>query len=239
VSRSPSEIYDFADSAIVRIPFTRYLNASDAVALISIGLAAFALGRTKLFVGQRWKSLLAALFLVSLLPLARLAQGNFQGEVEPIRLSRPVYLGPEDIEELSVWLHRNTREDALIATNFLCSEDRIDECTEANAREECAQREPVLMASWALAALSKREFLYLSQFWDNEQNYYTLHKISTGLGSELSSTSLSQLESAGVTYYVASRAHTNVKVWKLLLEQSSFATTNFVVVALEDLDVRV
>jgi len=47
------------------------------------------------------------------------------------------------------------------------------------------------------------------------------------------------LESAGVTYYVASRAHTNVKVWKLLLEQSSFATTNFVVVALEDLDVRV
>jgi hypothetical protein len=90
------------------------------------------------------------------------------------------------------------------------------------------------MASWALTALSRREFTYLSQTWDSRPIHYFQHLAATRLGSELSPDAVGELEDLGVSRYVASREHTSPVVWSMLLSVSELSTANFVVVSLLD-----
>ena len=91
------------------------------------------------------------------------------------------------------------------------------------------------MASWALTALSEREFLYLSQGWHYKVTYYFSHQTSTRLGKELSLSAARELQELGVSYYVASREHTNSAVWPRLRDAADFSTEHFVVVSLASL----
>lgn len=234
MSRSPSDIYDVVDTLIVRFAPTRYLNASDAIALLLILFFGLVVGRMNWLAGLQKSSLTVILLLSAFLPAARMIDRSLTTENESIRQTRPSFLGPSDIEDVGNWLRKNTEESSLLATNFLCPDDRIGECSASTSQKLCVRDEPALMASWALTAISGREFLYLSQFWDNETNYYFLHQLSTNLGSQLSSESISGLRDAGVTHYVASKAHTNAKVWQRMQRISSFASRNFVVVSLRD-----
>lgn len=235
LNRSPSAIYNAVDSWIVRFSVTRYLNASDAIALSVSLLTGLVMARLKPVSNWRHASLVTVLILFALLPTARLVTKNVTTDHETIRLSRPSYLGPRDIEDVGRWLEENLDSRSLLATNFLCGDDRIAECTNSSSQIECPRTEPALMASWALTALSKREFVYLSQFWDSETNYYALHQLSTNLGNDLSSASVLQLERAGVSHYVASRTHSDADVWRILRDTAKFSTENFAVVVLQDL----
>ena len=236
LSRSQSATYNAVDSWIVRFAITRYLNASDAIALPIILLAGLVMAKLKPFSNWKRASLVTVFVLFALLPTARLVTKNLTTDNETIRLSRPSYLGPRDIEDVGRWLEVNLDSRSLLATNFLCGDDRIAECTNSSSQVECPRTEPALMASWALAALSKREFVYLSQFWDSETNYYALHQLSTKLGNDLSLASVLQLERAGVTHYVASRTHSDPEVWRSLQDMSRFSTENFAVVELRELE---
>jgi hypothetical protein len=235
LNRSPSAIYNAVDSWIVRFSVTRYLNASDVFALSVSLLTGLVMARLKPVSNWRHASLVTVLILFALLPTARLVTKNVTTDHETIRLSRPSYLGPRDIEDVGRWLEENLDSRSLLATNFLCGDDRIAECTNSSSQIECPRTEPALMASWALTALSKREFVYLSQFWDSETNYYALHQLSTNLGNNLSSASVLQLERAGVSHYVASRTHSDADVWRILRDTAKFSTENFAVVVLQDL----
>jgi len=91
------------------------------------------------------------------------------------------------------------------------------------------------MAGWALSALSKREFLYLSQGWNTKTVYYFDHQRSTRLGSEVSIDAIDELRKQGVEYYIASVNHTDLRAWQQLRSAAEFGTENFVVVYLPKL----
>jgi hypothetical protein len=236
LNTSPGRLYDIVDVSIVKIELFRYLNAADVIALTSaLGLAAL-IGILPYWRPIPARFLLALLCLVSLVPISRLATKSWTSETEPVRLSRPSYFGPADIEQVSDWIRRNTSFGTLLATNYLCMDDRIGECIRNTEETRCPRREPAQMASWALAALSRREFFYLSQFWDLETNYYFVHRLSTGLGSNLSESSVAELRRVGVEYYVASKPHTNSLVWQELTSYAEFRTENFLVVSLSNVE---
>jgi hypothetical protein len=153
--------------------------------------------------------------------------------VDVTRLSRPADFGPADIEQLADWLKKNTTSNALLATNFLCPSDRLVECSDSTAAIACAREQPALMASWALAALSKRDFLYLSQSWSSRPHDYFLHQQSVSLGVDLSVESIRGLQDNGVSFFVASRDHTSPRVWSQLRNGAVLATDHFVVVSLK------
>ena len=232
---SPGQLYDIVDVFIVKVDLLRYLNAADVIALTSALLLAILIAAIPYWRPIPSRTLLIWLCLLSLVPIARLATNSATSETNPVRLTRPSYFGPSDIEQVSDWIRGNTSFGTLLATNYLCMEDRISECIRNTEETRCPRREPAQMASWVFAALSRREFLYLSQFWDLETNYYFLHRLSTDLGSSLSESSVSELKRAGVDYYVASKDHTNPVVWQQLVSDAEFKTENFVVVSLSNL----
>jgi hypothetical protein len=238
LNMSPGQLYDAVDVFIVKFEFMRYLNASDVIALSSALFLAFVFAALPTWRSIRLRFLLALLCLVSLVPIGRLATKSWTSETDPVRLSRPSYFGPADIEQVGDWIRDNTSFGTLFATNYLCMDDRIGECIRSVEEIKCPRRQPAQMASWALAALSRREFLYLSQFWDLETNYYFLHRLSTDLGSSLTEASVSELQHVGVDFYVASKDHTSPTVWQQLSASAEFATPNFLVVSLSELESR-
>jgi len=238
-SRGPSAAYDQVDSLVVNVSFLRYLNPSDVIALALVAVAAVFIARTRMLGSESdsrlHKFLLAAVVLIALLPLVRLASDSAVAETDPTRLARPADFGPADIEDVGHWLQHNTEPGTLLATNYLCPDSRIDECTAPPTKAECPRTEPALMASWALAALSKREFYYLSQMWDTHSSYYLEHLTSTRVGNEFSPSAVEALKDTGVSYYVASREHTNPRVWPILRDAAELRTEHFAVVSLRKL----
>ena len=238
-SRGPSGVYDWVDSLVVNVSFLRYLNPSDGIALVLVGAVAVFIARTRLIGGevngQLQKFALSSVFLVSLLPAARLVTDSVVSDIDPTRMSRPADFGPPDIDDVGEWLLHNTEPGTLLATNYLCPESRIDECTTPPTKAECPRTEPALMASWALAALSKREFYYLSQMWDTHSSFYLEHMTSTKVGNDFSSSAVKALEDSGVSYYVASREHTSPMVWPMLRDAADLRTEHFAVVSLRKL----
>ena len=243
VSRGPSEIYDRVDLLLVSVSFLRYLNPADVLALCLAAVTATLVTRTRLLTNtseMRYGGLaLGALLLVSLLPVARLVTDSATSKIDSTRLSRPADFGPGDIEEVGDWIRQNTEPGTLLATNYLCPENRLSECSKPPTVVECPRTEPALMASWALTALSHREFYYLSQMWDLHSSFYLEHMTSTRLGNALSRLAITDLKDVGVTYYVASRDHTNPQVWLRLLDSSELQTEHFAVVSLKKLETQV
>ena len=235
LSEGPSRAYDSVDRFLVGFPPLRYLNASDVMAITLAIAVALVLAKLRLFSGSSARYAITSLVLVSMLPVGRMVFTSATSENDATRLSRPADFGPQDIEHVGQWLRENTSFGTLLATNYLCPNQRLDECTREKPEKACPQHEPSLMASWALTALSRREFLYLSQGWDSNTLYYFIHRTSTRLGSELSPSAVSELESLGVSYYVASRPHSNPRVWSQLLSSAEFSTNNFAVVPLAKL----
>ena len=242
-SRGPSEIYDRVDSLLTSISLLRYLNPADVIALVLVALISLFLAKTRLFTNvseMRFGGLaLGALLLVSLLPVVRLGIDSATSEIDTTRLSRPADFGPGDIEEVGEWIRHNTEPGTLLATNYLCPENRMNECSKPPTSVECPRTEPALMASWALTALSHREFYYLSQMWDLHSSFCLEHMTSTRLGNALSRSAIADLKNLGVTYYVASRDHTNPQVWVRLLGSSELQTKHFAVVSLKKLETQV
>ena len=235
LSQGPSIVYDAVDRLLTGFSPLRYLNASDVIALCVATIAALVLARWQVFGNSRSRYVFACFVLISMLPIGRMVFTSATTENDPTRLSRPADFGPEDIEQVGQWLRDNTTFGTLVATNYLCPSQRLKECTREKAEIACAQHEPSLMSSWALMALSKREFLYLSQGWDSNTLYYFIHRTSTRLGSELSTSAVSELEGLGVSYYVASRQHSHPRVWPKIRAAAAFSTENFAVVSLATL----
>jgi len=232
VSRTPSRAYDVVDSWLVKLSPLRYLNAADVIMLVFVFVAALVVVRYPQF--RRWPSrhLAVVLCLVSLTPLTRTALASATETTPDSRLERPEDLGPSDVDEVAAWLRNNTRPGTLLATNYLCSADRLDECTHSISQHQCARLEPALMAGWALVSISERDFLYLSQYWDTSTIRYFDHQLSSRLGSEVSIAAVDDLEARRVAYYVASKAHSDTRAWQQLRDTASFATENFAVVSL-------
>lgn len=238
LSRGPSDIYDAVDALVVAIRPLRFVNASDAIALALIAAVAAVssqLPKVAQNLSPLFRSVSVALCLVSFLPVSRVVADTMTAQIDETRLSRPADFGPADLDAVADWLHHNTKRGTLIATNYLCPEDRLDECTNARRQVACPRGHPWLMASWALTALSEREFLYLSQGWHYKVTYYFSHQTSTRLGKELSLSAARELQELGVSYYVASREHTNSAVWPRLRDAADFSTEHFVVVSLASL----
>jgi hypothetical protein len=235
LTRSSGEISDAVASFLVSVRPLRFLSAE---AVISLGLAVVAsllLASVSIFGRTSVRYVVSCLCMVSALPIASMVVTSATEANDPIRNSRPSDFGPTDIEEVAQWLDDNTESETLLATNYLCPPDRLVECTGVVRETACPRRHPTLMASWALTALSKREFLYLSQSWDSHTLYYFIHKTSTRLGREGSPESLQELQDLGVDYYVASVEHTNPKVWPMLRDAAELSTENFVVVSINKL----
>jgi len=235
LSRTPSRAYDVVDSWLVALRFTRYLNASDVIALAVVLAIAPFLARMRQFAVWRPTLAAVALCLVGLTPFMRTALASATEAVPIERRERPKDLGPEDLDQVAVWLRDNTSRDIIIATNYLCPSDRLKECTRSTAQRECPQREPALMAGWAFVTISERDFLYLSQYWDTKTIRYFDHQLSARLGSAVSAEAVRALQARGVTLYVASREHSSPEAWQQLRAFSDFSTDHFVVVSLQSL----
>jgi len=238
VSRAPSSVYDQVATRLVSISPLRYLNASDVIALTIAIAGALVCAKLSMFRQWRWGLLTVMMVAVSFTPFTRMALASAT-EITPVeRLSRPADFGPSDIENVAQWLENNTSPDVLIATNYLCPSDRLDECTRTTPQIECPRYHPSLMAGWALVALSHRDFLYLSQGWDTHTLHYFDHQFSTQLGSGVSREAIDALREKGVEYYVASLNHTAQQAWKQLQSAAEFNSENFVVVSLTTLQQR-
>ena len=235
LGEGPSALYDAVDSVLVKIAPLRFLGASDVIALCLLVVAAFAATKLlrRLYGGPHSRLVVVCLVFASMLPTARMIYATATSSIDTTRLSRPADFGPADIERLGEWLQKNTSQDVMMATNFLCPLDRLDECTNSPATTACAREQPALMASWALAALSKRDFYYLSQSWRSRPRDYFMHQRSVRLGIELSVESIRGLQDEGVSFFVASRDHTRPSVWNQLREGAVFATEHFMVVSLK------
>ena len=237
-SRSSGEVSDAVASFLVSVRPLRYLSA-EAVISLSLALAAgLVLARTSLFGRASVRFAVSCFCVVSFLSTASMVVTSATTNNDPVRSSRPSDFGPTDIEEVAQWLDDNTENASLFATNFLCPPDRLVECTGVVRETNCPRIHPTLMASWALTALSKREFLYLSQNWDRHTLYYFIHKTSTRLGREGSLAASRELQDVGVNFYVASREHTNPKVWPMLRDAAEFSTEHFAVVSITKLAQR-
>jgi hypothetical protein len=235
VGRMPSEVYDLVDKVLVASRAFRFVSPADAIALVLALATAITVSSRIRFEWpskRSYRHLVAFLLIVALLPIARLTTESATGDIDPGRLSRPSDFGPPDIEAVGDWMKDRTNSSMLFATNYLCPDSRLDECRYSVRQTVCKRRQPVLMASWALTALSGREFTYLSQMWDSHSLYYFDHRTATRLGSELSLDAVGELEDLGVSKYVASREHTNPEVWFRLLSVADFATDHFIVVSL-------
>jgi hypothetical protein len=234
-SEGPSTVYDAVDSVLVKIAPLRFLSASDVIALGLLVVVALTAAKLlpRHFGASPSRYAIAGLMFVSFLPTARMTYTTATSSVDVTRLSRPADFGPADIEQLADWLKKNTTSNALLATNFLCPSDRLVECSDSTAAIACAREQPALMASWALAALSKRDFLYLSQSWSSRPHDYFLHQQSVSLGVDLSVESIRGLQDNGVSFFVASRDHTSPRVWSQLRNGAVLATDHFVVVSLK------
>jgi len=235
VSRSPGRIYDQVESWLVSMRPLRYLNASDVIALVFVCIAGLVVARLAFFGKWPWRFLTVVMIVVSFTPITRMAVASATTVTPAGRLARPADLGPSDIEDVGRWLQSNTSRDALIATNYLCPTNRLDECTRSNPLFECPKTRPVLMAGWVLSALSKRDFLYLSQGWNTKTGFCFDHERSTRLGSEVSKDAIDELRDRGVGYYIASLDHTDSRAWQQLVSISAFTTENFAVVSLDKL----
>jgi len=237
VSRMSGVVYDSVDAILIASRVFRFLSPADGIALLFTVVVATGVSTKTALIepSTRIHRYLVIFFaLVAFLPIARLSTESAIGAVDPVRLSRPSYLGPSDIEMVGDWLRDNTDFSTLLATNFLCPESRLAECRNSARQIACARSQPALTASWALTALSRREFTYLSQPWDSRSIHYFEHLTATKLGSELSLDAVGELEDLGVSKYVASRAHTSPAVWPRLRSVSELTTENFVVVSLSE-----
>jgi len=234
VGQGPGDIYDWVDSILTSSRFSRFLNATDVTALVIALVAGVMLSQLPRFRARPARHAVMVLLLVSLLPMTRIGLKSWNAEPAAEHASRPAYLGPADIEEVSTWMRENTKFGTLYATNFLCPSYRLDECSREKPEIVCARRHPVLFASWALTALSRREFLYLSQDWSKGNNYFS-HRLSTQLGSEVSLAAVDALANQGVDFYVVSRIHSNPRAWSLLRDAAEVSTENFALVSLSRL----
>jgi hypothetical protein len=79
---------------------------------------------------------------------------------------------------------------------------------------------------------SRREFIYLSQPFYNPFEFKRLHDISIKPGTT-SNPDFSELESRGVSFYVAFRDVTKPEAWRKLQKTAAFETKNFIVVRLK------
>lgn len=234
-SRESDVMSDAVGSTLIKVSTLRYLSSTDVIA---VGLALLTGLLVALISGKRDGLKNVALLCCSavcLVPVARLASESAVAETPVTRTSRPDFFGSNDIEEVAQWLHNKTTFGTLMATNYLCSDDRLAECTRTTPSFECQQPTPVLMAGWALSALSEREFLYLSQGWDTRSDYCMLHEVSTRLSRDVSIDAVTALESRGVDYFVASRKHTGSRSWLVLRQSAVLITEHFAVVRLSDL----
>lgn len=227
-------IYDSADRILTRFPLTQFMSAFDVVAMTIVVVSAFIAVRVGSSARRVRDMILLSFTLLSLVPASQLIISTLEEKPAPERMERPDYLGPADIDLVGRWIRENTEFGTVLATNFLCPSDRLPECFDSNPQLSCQGRHPVLMASWALAALSKREFLYLSQGW-TEDNLCREHHHSVQLGSTALPSDLHLLISEGVNYYVASRIHTNPTVWDSFARVAELRTANFLVVSLSRL----
>jgi hypothetical protein len=236
LSRTPSRAYDIVGSWLVALRFTHYLNASDVIALAVVLVIAPFLARIRQFAVWRPTLAAVALCLVGLTPFMRTALASATEAVPIERLDRPRDLGPEDLDEVAAWLRDNTPRDIIVATNYLCPSDRLEECTHSTAQRECPLREPpALVAGWVFVAISQRDFLYLSQYWDTRTSRYFDHQLSARLGSTISAEAVRALQARDVMLYVASREHSSPEAWKQLRAFSDYSTDHFVVVSLQSL----
>lgn len=224
---------DVLGPVLLRFVVTQYLSSLDVVVLM-LAVA----GAVCVAIAVSHRDMLTAIAcatccVVSLVPLANLILEPAEPEDSVLRTSRPEFLGPADIEDVSLWLRSHTSADALLATNYLCDEDRMEECQRSSPSTTCAYREPVLAASWGLSALSERSFLYLSQGWEVRPSSFILHEVSTRLSNEISKPAIDALVARGVSFFVASRDHSNQDSWRVFVENAAFITRNFAVVNLE------
>ena len=144
----------------------RYLDPTDALALVLAAIGALALAQFGLFRGVSLRRLLICFCVIGMIPAAQSVAASASAETSALRQSRhEVLFGPQDIEDVSRWMQQETVFGTLFATNYLCGPDRLDECTRTSPQTQCPLHEPALMAGWTLSALSQREFYYLSQGW--------------------------------------------------------------------------
>jgi hypothetical protein len=138
-------------------------------------------------------------------------------------------VGPQDVEDVGDWLGKNTEPSAVLATNYQCRPNEFARCATLEPR---LQEHPRATANWMLMVRSRREFIYLSQPFYNPFEFKRLHDISIKPGTT-SNPDFSELESRGVSFYVAFRDVTKPEAWRKLQKTAAFETKNFIVVRLK------
>jgi len=223
-------------SLLASFALLRFLNPTDVLVVVLAAVGALVLAVFGLFRGRSLRGLLVVFCVVSLVPAARSVVTSATAETPPERQSRPeAFFGPQDIEAVGSWIREKTEFGTLFATNYLCGPDRLEECTRVTPQTQCPVQEPTLMAGWALSALSRREFYYLSQAWELRTNYHFVHELSTRLSSDVSEDAVRALQLQQIEYFVAAKNHTDPQTWSILRSNADFATANFAVVSLATL----
>jgi hypothetical protein len=231
VGKGPGDVYNSVDTVLTQFRYLRFLDSTNVVALfLSVGGAAL-LSRLGRFRSLSGRYVHLTLGIISFLPMTRIGVENWGVPPLPERESRPAYLGPPEVEDVSVWMQKNTEFGTLFATNYLCQSSRIDDCARDEVNFQCPDQHPVLFASWSLTALSRREFLYLSQGW-SEGDYCAYHLESSQLGRSVSLEAISALQTVGVDYYIASRLHSASEAWSILSGFAEYQAGDFLVVSL-------
>lgn len=235
-SRQLNDVTEPIGNFLREFALLRYLDPTDVFALVIAVVGGLALAQSGLFPGLSYRRLLVCFCVVSMVPAAQAVTESVAMETPGSRESRPeVFFGPQDIEEVGRWMQQKTPFGTLFATNYLCGADRLDECTRTAPQTQCPYREPTLMAGWTLAALSQREFYYLSQSWDSSTKYYFVHELSTRLSSDISESTVEALQSQKIEFFVAARTHTDPQTWFSLQSSAEFQTDNFAVIRLSTL----
>jgi hypothetical protein len=234
VGKGFGDVYNSVDAVVTQSRYLRFMISTEVVALfLSVGSAAV-LARLARFRFLPERYALLTLGIISLLPITRIGIENWDAPPLPERESRPAYLGPPEIEDVSVWMQEHTDFGTLFATNYLCQSSEIDDCARDEVNFQCPDQHPVLFASWSLTALSRREFLYLSQGW-SEGDYCAYHLESSQLGRSVSLEAISALQTVGVDYYIASRPHSAPEAWSILSGFAEYRAGDFLVVSLDRL----
>ena len=227
---------DRIGSFFLKVAPLRYLDPTNVLALTLAAIGALVLAQFGLFRGASFRRLLICFCVIGMIPTAQAVATSATAETSALRQARPeLFFGPQDIEDVSRWMQQETAFGTLFATNYLCGLDRLDECTRTRPQTQCPLGEPVLWAGWTLAALSQREFYYLSQDWDSRTKYYFFHELSTRLSSDISGDAVRALQLQQIDYFVAARTHTDPQVWQMLSTNAEFTTANFAVINLATL----
>lgn len=205
--------------ALTQLPSFQWLTLTVFGVVVCSVLRKFVGIRTQLW----FPSVLVTAFLVLQLFNSAVAR-PLQSDVNPALISNAI--GPQDVFAVGEWLRENSEPTAIVATNYQCPPQEAERCMSVLLNDESRPR---ATANWMLMAVSRREFLFLSQPWYDTEEYFELHNVSVAPATAAPLT-FTELVNRGVDYYIGYRFSSSPDAWIDLTAQAAYRTSNFAVV---------